>query len=114
MTSKHMRTPKRSRRRLGSYDLLHTLGVGGFGRVYLGKHIHLHSRAAVKVLHAALVNEQAKKFKREAQTVAQLAPHPHIVRVLDYNIQGGRPYIVMDYAPHGDLRQRHTFGEMVP
>src|SRR5206468_140667 len=26
----------------------------------------------------------------------------------------GRPYIVMDYTPYGNLRQRHTFGEKVP
>ena len=114
MGSKHTQTPHRSRGRLGSYDLLYTLGVGGFGRVYLGEHIHLHSRAAVKVLHSAFVNDQAEKFKHEAQLVAQLAPHPHIVRVLDYNVQHGHPYIVMDYVSHGNLRQRHTFGAKVP
>ena len=103
-----------SRGRFGSYDLQRTLGVGGFGKVYLGEHVHLHSKAAVKVLHAALVNEQAKQFRREAQTVARLAPHRHIVRVLDYNIQDGCPFIVMDYAPNGNLRQHHTFGEKVP
>jgi serine/threonine protein kinase len=114
MASKNTHTPHRSRGRLGSYDLLYTLGIGGFGKVYLGEHIHLHSKAAVKVLHSAFVNDQAEKFKHEAQMVAQLAPHPHIVRVLDYNVQGGRPYIVMDYASHGNLRQRHTFGAKVP
>lgn len=114
MVGRNTNTPHRSQEQLGAYYLLRTLGLGGFGKVYLGEHIHLHSRAAVKVLHAALVNEQAEQFKHEAQTVAQLDPHPHIVRVLDYNVQNGRPYIVMDYAPHGTLRQRHTFGEMVP
>jgi len=104
----------RSRGRLGAYELLSTLGVGGFGKVYLGEHVHLHTRAAVKVLHADVVDVQAEQFKREAQVIAQLSPHPHIVRVLDYNIQNGHPYIVMDYAPHGNLRQRHTFGERVP
>jgi serine/threonine protein kinase len=114
MASTNLGVPNPSRGRFGSYDLRRTLGVGGFGKVYLGEHVHLHSKAAVKVLHAGLVNEQAAQFRHEAQTVARLAPHRHIVRVLDYNIQGGRPYIVMDFAPNGNLRQRHTFGEKVP
>lgn len=114
MGSRNTQIPHRSRGQLGSYDLLHTLGAGAFGKVYMGEHIHLHSRAAVKELHTALVNERAERFRYEAQIVAQLDPHPHIVRVLDYGIQDGRPYIVMDYAPHGNLRQRHTFGEKLP
>ena len=114
MAGNNLRTPHGARGRLGPYDLFDTLGSGGFGKVYLGEHIWLHSKVAVKVLHEDLVDEQAELFKHEAETVAQLPPHPYVVRVLDYNVQDGRPYIVMDYAPNGNLRQRHSFGIAVP
>lgn len=113
MASK-MGTPRRPIGQLGAYELRYLLGSGGFGEVYLGEHIHLHSLAAVKVLHADLVNEQTEQFRREAQWLAQLAPHPHIVRILDYNIENGCPFIVMDYAISGDLRKRHGAGKKVP
>ncbi len=112
--TRNMETPPRPSGQLGAYILHFLLGSGGFGEVYLGEHIHLHSLAAIKVLHDDLVDERAEQFQLEAQWVAQLAPHPHIVRVLDYNIENGRPFIVMDYAINGDLRQRHGTGKKVP
>jgi len=89
---------------LGHYRLLHLLGRGGFAEVYLGEHIHLQTQAAVKVLRTQLANEDVQTFQREAQTVARLL-HPNIVRVLDFGVEHGLPYLVMDYAPNGTLRQ---------
>nr|HET6905284.1 serine/threonine-protein kinase [Ktedonobacteraceae bacterium] len=111
---KNTRTPSPPSGQLGAYELRYLLGSGGFGDVYLGEHIHLHSLAAIKVLHDDLLDEQVEQFRREALLVAQLAPHPHIVRVLDYNIENGHPFIVMDYAINGDLRKRHGVGKKVP
>jgi serine/threonine protein kinase/tetratricopeptide (TPR) repeat protein len=91
---------------LGSYRLLRLLGRGGFAEVYLGEHIYLKSHAALKVLHAQLVDEEAQQFVREAQLLASLS-HPHIVRILDFALQEGVPFLVMEYAPGGTLRSRH-------
>ncbi len=98
---------------LGNYRLLRLLERGGFADVYLGEHIHLKSRAALKVLHTHLTGKEAEHFQQEAQTIAMLA-HPSIVRVLDYDVQDGVPFLVMDYAPNGSLRRRHPAGEVVP
>jgi predicted ATPase/serine/threonine protein kinase/DNA-binding CsgD family transcriptional regulator len=98
---------------LGNYRLLRLLERGGFAEVYLGEHIHLKSRAALKVLHTHLSDKEVENFQQEAQTIAALA-HPSIVRVLDYDVQDGVPFLVMDYAPNGSLRQRHPPGEVVP
>src|SRR5215469_11325533 len=98
---------------LGNYRLLRLLGEGGQASVYLGEHVYLRNQAAVKVRHAALTEEEQTVFLQEAQTLVRLA-HQHIVRVLDFALQDGMPFLVMEYATHGTLRQRHPRGTRVP
>ncbi|GCE05743.1 serine/threonine protein kinase [Dictyobacter aurantiacus] len=99
--------------RIGNYQLLRLLGSGGFADVYLGEHQHLGNYAAIKVLHTRLTNEQIEGFRQEGRILAHLL-HPHIVRVLDFDVQNMRPFLVMSYAPGGTLRQRHSRGSRVP
>ncbi|GCE15970.1 WD40 repeat domain-containing serine/threonine protein kinase [Tengunoibacter tsumagoiensis] len=101
------------RQQLGHYILKNLLGSGGFADVYLAEHIHLHTLVAIKVLHTHLANEDIEAFRREAQTVAALS-HPHIVRIFDFGVEAGTPYLVMDYAYNGSLRQRFPKGQAVP
>jgi serine/threonine protein kinase len=99
-------------RQLGNYRLMRELGHGGFAVVYLGEHVHLKTPAAIKVLHQVqLPSEEEEKFRNEASTIAKLN-HQHIIRVLDYGIQESTntPFLVMDYAPKGTLRQRYARG----
>jgi serine/threonine protein kinase len=98
---------------LGNYRLLKLIGRGNFAEVYLGEHQHLNSQAAIKVLHTQLTSEESEKLHTEARTIARLT-HPHIVRVLDFDIEDGIPFLVMEYAPNGTLRQRHPKGTRVP
>ena len=72
----------REGQQLGNYRLTRLLGQGGFAEVYLGEHIYLKSRAALKVLHTQLSEQDTASFVQEAQTLANLS-HPHILRVLD-------------------------------
>jgi ABC-type transport system substrate-binding protein/serine/threonine protein kinase len=89
------------------------LGQGGYAEVYLGQHVRLNQQAAIKVLHAHLTDQEAEHFQQEAQTIAALV-HPGIVRVFDYDVQEGVPFLVMDYAPNGTLRRRYPKGSLVP
>src|SRR5438067_11828793 len=89
-----------------NYRLVALLGQGGFAEVYLGQHVRLELQAAIKVLHTHLTDQEAEHFQQEAQTIAKLT-HPSIVRILDYDVQDGVPFLVMDYAPGGSLRRRH-------
>ena len=98
---------------VGNYWLVRLLGLGGFAEVYLGEHVHLKTQAAVKLLHTRLASDDIEGFRREAQTIARLV-HPHIVRVLDFGVEGNAPYLVMDYAPHGTLRNRYPKGTRAP
>jgi tetratricopeptide (TPR) repeat protein len=83
--------------------------------VYLAEHQYLQRFVAVKVLLVSLAgnNQESDRFLREAQTMATLK-HPHIVSCLDFGIQQNIPYLIMDYAPGGTLRDRHPEGEQVP
>src|SRR2546427_4087613 len=98
---------------LGNYQLIRLLGEGGFAEVYLGEHIHLGTQAAIKVLHTQLASEEVDGFRTEARTIARLR-HRHIVRVLDFGVEGKTPFLVMDYAPMGTLRQHYPKGTILP
>lgn len=98
---------------LGNYRLTCLLGEGGFANVYLGEHIYLNTQAAIKVLQMHLGNEESEDFLNEARIIARLV-HPHIVRVLEFGIEDNIPFLVMDYAPNGTLRQCHPRGTRLP
>ncbi|HEY6540719.1 MAG TPA: serine/threonine-protein kinase, partial [Ktedonobacteraceae bacterium] len=99
---------------LGEYRLTRLLGKGGFGDVYLGEQIHEHALVAVKVLKGRLSNEKdLQEFLNEARSFR--LKHPHIVQLLDFGIgRGGLPFLVIEYAPNGTLRQRYPRGTRVP
>src|SRR3989442_10071752 len=103
----------RTGQQLGNYRLVALLGTGGYAEVYLGQHIRLELQAAIKVLHTHLTDQEAEHFQQEAETIAKLT-HPAIVRVFDFDVQDGVPFLVMDYAPNGSLRRRHPKGSTLP
>jgi serine/threonine protein kinase len=103
----------RNGQRIGNYRLVRLLGQGGFAEVYLAEHIHLNTQAAVKLLNTHLANDGVEGFRNEARMIAGLID-PHIVRVLDFGVENSVPYLVMDYAPNGTLRQQHPKGSRLP
>ncbi|HEY7126864.1 MAG TPA: protein kinase [Ktedonobacterales bacterium] len=98
---------------LGNYRLFRLLGRGGFASVYLGRHRYLNTLAAIKVMETHLDDQQIVQFQSEARTIAHLV-HPHIVRVLEFGVEVGTPFLVMDYSPAGTLRARHPRGTQLP
>src|SRR5256884_1624071 len=97
----------------GNYRLVSLLGQGGYAEVYLGQHVRFKQQAAIKIVHVHLSGQEVEHFQQEAETIATLA-HPSIVRVFDFDVQEGIPFLVMDYAPNGSLRQRYPKGKLVP
>jgi serine/threonine protein kinase len=69
---------------------------------------------AVKVLHTRLTTKELRSFLNEARIFR--LKHPHIISILDFGIERTTetPFLVMDYAPNGTLRQRHPAGMQVP
>lgn len=85
--------------RVGRYEIVARLGVGGMGIVYRARHVVLGREYALKVLRDAVLDadpEAAPRFLREARIAARTR-HPHIVDVFDVGALGdGRPYLVME------------------
>ena len=93
----------------GNYRLTQLLGRGNFADVYKGQHIHLNTQAAIKVLHGQLTDNDLANFIHEARVIAHLR-HSHIVQILDFGVEDSIPFLIMEYAPNGNLRQRHPKG----
>jgi len=99
--------------RLGNYRLIQLLGKGAFADVYLGEHLYLSTPVAIKVLRSRVDSPTQADFLAEARQVSHLV-HPHIIRVFDFGMEAEASFLVMDYAPYGNLRQLHTPGTVVP
>ena len=105
--------PDKVGQQLGNYRLIRLLGEGGFAQVYLGEHVYLGTQAAIKILNMQLSSDSVELFRSEARIIARLV-HPNIVRVLDFGVDNMIPFLVLDYAPNGTLRQYHPKGKPVP
>ena len=108
-----MNDDDRTGQRLGTYRLIRLLGQGACSEVYMGEHLHLNFPVAIKMLSGHFTRNDMKTFLVQASTLAQLK-HPHIVRVIDLGLNDNVPFLVMDYAPNGNLRQRHPKGTRIP
>ena len=83
---------------IGGYTVLHLLGRGGMGEVYLAQHRRMARRAAIKVLVPELSQNAVvlERFFNEARA-ASLIRHPGIVEILDCDLHLGQAYIVMEF-----------------
>jgi serine/threonine-protein kinase len=103
----------------GRYRLIGKLVEGGMGTVWRAEHLTLKTHVAVKLIDAAIADslEATARFEREAQAAAELRS-THIVQILDYGVDEGTPYIVMELldgkslstviSHSGKLSPKHT------
>lgn len=90
---------------LGVYRLYERIGGGGFASVYLALDTRTNRVVAVKVLHSQYAQNPKfiERFRREAETLQKLPPHPNIVRLHEFGQQGGTYYLAMEYLEGRDL-----------
>ena len=83
---------------LGKYELLERVGRGGMAYVYKAYQPTVDRYVAIKVLHSHLAEDETflERFRREAQSLGSLR-HPHIVSVIDFDVEDGWYYMVMDF-----------------
>ena len=94
-------TDRMEGRELGPYRILHRLGQGGMGAVYLAERAdeQYRRRVALKLVRPGYDDGHLlRRFSNERQLLAVL-DHPNIVKLLDAGVTtDGIPYFVMDYV----------------
>ncbi len=89
-----------ARQRIGRYDILESVGTGGFATVYRAQDSQLGREVALKVLHPHMAGnpQYLERFLREARLAASIN-HPNVVTVHEVGQEGNTHFIAMEYLP---------------
>jgi serine/threonine protein kinase/tetratricopeptide (TPR) repeat protein len=85
--------------KLGTFEILASIGKGGMGEVFRAKDTRLGRDVAIKVLREDLASDPArlKRFEQEARAASALN-HPNIITIYEIGKHGKTPYIAMEYV----------------
>lgn len=90
------------------YRIHRRIARGSMGVVYEAEQLQLSRSVALKVLAASpnsvSTRDLGARFLREASLLSKLS-HPNTVRVFDYGVEDGRPFLVMEFVNGPTLRQ---------
>ncbi|HTG72610.1 MAG TPA: protein kinase, partial [Terriglobia bacterium] len=94
-------------RRIGNYQFLSQLGVGGMGEVYRAHDTKLKRDVAIKILpgEASLDSDRVGRFQREAEALASLN-HPNIAAIYDLEEAEGSFFLVLELVEGETLAER--------
>lgn len=89
---------------LDDFDIGKPLGKGKFGNVYLAREKKSKYIVALKVLFKSQLekNNVEHQLRREIEIQSHLR-HPHILRLFGYFYDKTRVYLILEYAPKGEL-----------
>jgi serine/threonine protein kinase len=96
-----------------SCEILHEIGQGAMGVVYLGRQKGLNRLVAVKKMRSRprTAHQEEARFRLEAEAAARLQ-HPNIVQIYEVGQQGGVPYFVSELVRGGTLEERLAAGPL--
>ena len=99
--------------KLGPYEIVGPLGVGGMGEVYRATDTRLGRTVAIKVLpgHLSQNTEGRLRLEQEARTISKLA-HPNVCTLHDIGHQDGVDFLVLEFVEGKTLRQLMTDGTL--
>jgi len=88
----------------GRYRVVRFLGEGGKKRVYVCHDATLDRDVAFSLIKTEGIDEEGvARLRREAQAMARLGDHPHVVAVYDMGDEDGQPYLVSQLMDGGDV-----------
>lgn len=100
-------------RKIGNYEVLSLLGIGGMGEVYLAQDCRLGRQIALKLLPAQFTSdtEQVRRFEREARAASALN-HPNIITIYEIGQDEGEHFIATEFVTGETLRQQINRGKL--
>ena len=96
--------------RIGPYEVLSTIGVGGMGGVFRARDTRLQREVAIKVVGEALSGKAEILNRLEQDRLAGSLNHANIVAVYDVGVHEGFPYLVTELLQGETLRARLSRG----
>jgi serine/threonine protein kinase/Tol biopolymer transport system component len=99
--------------RLGPYEIIGVIGVGGMGEVYRARDSRLNRDVAVKVLprYFATDPDRLRWFNLEARSAGSLN-HPNVLAIYDIGAHAGAPFIVSELLEGESLRAHLKRGKL--
>ena len=99
--------------RLGPYEILALVGLGGMGEVYRARDVRLKRIVALKLLNTdrAAVPLDRARLEREARAIGSLE-HPRICVLHDFSEYDGRSFLVMEHIEGETLAERLVRGRL--
>lgn len=97
---------------LDDFEIGKPLGKGKFGNVYLAREKKSKYIVALKVLFKSQLekNHVEHQLRREIEIQSHLR-HPNILRLFGYFYDSTRVYLILEYAPKGELYKELTKAE---
>jgi serine/threonine protein kinase len=92
---------------LDDFEIGKPLGRGGYGKVYLAREKRSRYIVALKVLNKTdlLADDLEHQLRREIEIQSQLR-HKNILRLYGYFYDKKNIYLILEYAPGGELYKR--------
>jgi predicted ATPase len=99
--------------KLGPYEIIAELGVGGMGEVYRARDTRLDRMVAIKILPAEFSadSNRLQRFEQEARSASALN-HPNIVTIYALGLEASTHYIAMELVEGKTLRELLDSGSM--
>ncbi|KAL7426471.1 hypothetical protein ACHAXH_000453 [Discostella pseudostelligera] len=95
--------PTAQKLKIDDFEISKSLGVGGFGQVFLARHVNSGSIVALK----RMVVPRERTWHRTALireiNIQRQLSHEHILKLLDVFVDKKYVYLVLEYAPGGSL-----------
>ncbi|MDO4570708.1 MAG: serine/threonine-protein kinase [Planctomycetia bacterium] len=90
---------------LGSYRLLNPINTGQTTQLWQGRDDRANRYVAIKTLSDKQKNDKkAAAMLRHEYAVGKAMDHPNIIRMIEWGEDAGRPYLVMEWYPHGNMK----------
>jgi len=94
------------------WEIVENIGEGGQAHAFIVRDVK-GDGPTVYVLKRLKNLERLERFKREIEAVRNLN-HPNIVRLIDFDVDAPKPYLVTEYCSGGSLDKAEPFWKKSP